>query len=404
MSVEANRIGVLEQEVLDNRTKWNQQQETLNAIQIQLSQLLAASRIAPLAHDAPAVPSNTTPNVSNDSKPSTTTSRMKPAAPSEFDGSRLKGRAFLNSCELYIGLAPSQFPSEDSKVYWALSYMKGDRAARFTDRTMRYARDHGSLPYVSWASFRKEFVELFCPKNEMQAARMRLETSKYHQGSRAVDDYVDEFRELIDMAKYEEGANIVLKFRHGLNSEIQRYIACLTAGRPSDDDPEEWFEAAILCDDNRIANDAFQATFRPTKSHTFAPASNRTAPASNVGSNHSKLANPVRGTLPMPTASLFPSKAVTPSSKDPNAMEIDANRRKGPQPSLCFRCGEPGHMVKDCPHRFDVRYMTVDERSDFAQQVFVGLDAKADESEALEREEEALETSEVQQDFASRSG
>ena len=57
-----------------------------------------------------------------------------------------------------------------------------------------------------------------------------LETSKYHQGSRSVNEYVDEFRELVDHAEYTEGMNIVLKFRHGLSPIIQNYIACLTYG------------------------------------------------------------------------------------------------------------------------------------------------------------------------------
>jgi len=123
MSLDNNRVGAIEQELL-------QQRDTLNTIQSQLSQLLVNAQVAPSTGGT--LPNNSdTP--SNGPMTTSINSRMKPAAPSEFDGSRSKGRAFLNSCELYIGLAPNQFPSDDSKVYWALSYMKGDRAARFTD-------------------------------------------------------------------------------------------------------------------------------------------------------------------------------------------------------------------------------------------------------------------------------
>ena len=113
MSLETNRVGAIEQELL-------QQRGTLNIIQTQLSQLLTSQNI-------PAVPNaSPTPPEASTTVPKSTHSRMKPAAPSKFDGTRSKGRAFLNSCELYIGLAPNQFPDDDSKIYWALSYMKGD--------------------------------------------------------------------------------------------------------------------------------------------------------------------------------------------------------------------------------------------------------------------------------------
>src|ERR1700720_2180820 len=49
---------------------------------------------------------------------------LKPATPSEFDGDRLKGRAFLNSCQLYISLCEEQFRDAEAQIHWALSFMK----------------------------------------------------------------------------------------------------------------------------------------------------------------------------------------------------------------------------------------------------------------------------------------
>ena len=242
------------------------QRQSLNDIREQLLQIIALVNTAnPVAVPASTPPEITNSPVTSPNLPNTSTHRLKPASPSEFTGDRVRGRAFLNSCDLYIGLAPTQFANDDAKIYWVLSFMKVARAARFTDRAMRIAQSTGSLPWLSWADFRLEFVRDFCPKNEVQTARTDLETTKYHQGSRSVDEYVDEFRELVDRAKYTEGSNIALKFRHGLNSTIQNYIACLTHGRPSDDNPEDWYDAAILCDENRIANAAFQSTFRSTR-------------------------------------------------------------------------------------------------------------------------------------------
>jgi hypothetical protein len=150
---------------------------SLTTIQDQLARLLTHLTNAPPLPPAPpqaAIPlAPTTPGIC----------RLKPASPSEFDGNRAKGRAFLNSCDLYMGLAHDQFHDDSSKIYWALSFMKGDRAARFTDRVMRTAQSQGQLPYHSWEDFRDEFVREFCPKNESQAAHTELETTRYFQGS-----------------------------------------------------------------------------------------------------------------------------------------------------------------------------------------------------------------------------
>jgi hypothetical protein len=88
----------------------------------------------------------------------------------------------------------------------------------------------GSLPYNMWHEFVQEFISKFCPKNKIQMAQTDLKTLKYFQGSRTVDEYVDEFWEMIMWARYLEGSHITLKFRQGLYLKIQDYVSCLTEG------------------------------------------------------------------------------------------------------------------------------------------------------------------------------
>ena len=62
-------------------------------------------------------------------------------------------------------------------------------------------------------------------------------------------------------------------------------------------------------------------------------------------------------------------------------MDIDAARRKAKDPLVCRRCGKTGHWSRECPSQFDIRYMTVEERDEWAMEMLARVDAVAETPE-----------------------
>jgi hypothetical protein len=138
-------------------------------------------------------------------------SRVKPGIPSNFDGDRAQGCAFLTSCELYISLIASYFVDEQVYIYWALSYFKSRCAASFAERIFRQELQSGKMCFASWSDFTEEFVSAFCPENKATTALMRLASDHYFRGKQNVEAYIDEFKDLINLSGYTDPIVIVLK-------------------------------------------------------------------------------------------------------------------------------------------------------------------------------------------------
>jgi Retrotransposon gag protein len=322
-----DRLESLERGQMEQRDATQVLQETMNAI---LSRL-ASTEFPPFNHnlhpDVPVDPSLTptpTPVIPQTPAPR---SHIKPGTLPDFDSERSKGRAFLNSCLLYMSLCSTEFADDQAKIHWVLSYMKSGCAATFADRVLRHETRSVTPRFASWVPFRAAFVDSFCPENESTFALMRLESDCYFQSKRSVDAYVDEFEDLIDLSGYSDPLAIVIKFRRGLDPAIQDKIAELGTDRPKDDSPSSWYAAARRFDQNRLANEAF---------HSSVP--KRAAPLSrNIFARTSASAP---ATLVIP----FPAPRPAPRPLPPGIpMDIDAQRAKQ-LPPTCYRCGETGHL------------------------------------------------------------
>jgi hypothetical protein len=305
---------------------------------------------------------------------------LKPSFPPDFSGDRAAGKAFLTSCRTYIRLCPEAFEDDLTKIIWAMSYMKTGRANRWATREFEQEAKAGQLRFIDWLDFEEEFRKDFMPLDSESAAINVLETTAYFQGKRTVDDYLDQFRDLIYDSGYTDPKTVVVKFRRGLDRRISTALAGMTYGRPSDTDPEAWFRLAVRMDQNRAADEAFHVSHR--QPYVPTPAASR----------------PLAMSRPVPTPPAARFAHSNPSPGNPVPMDIDAARKTKAAPDTCRRCGKTGHWAKDCDLRFDVRYMDTDELERELENKFAAKDVAPAEPPVEEEEELSVE------DFVSRSG
>jgi len=89
----------------------------------------------------------------------------KLSSPSDFSREHHNGCAFLNSCFLYIHLAPEQFCNEQEKILWALMFFKGSRATKWSENVFYQETDTGVFLMQTWEDFEQQFQVHFFPVN-----------------------------------------------------------------------------------------------------------------------------------------------------------------------------------------------------------------------------------------------
>ena len=246
-------------------------------------------------------------------------------------------------------LCPESFEDEPTKIIWAMSYMKTGRAGRWATREFELEAKIGTLRFTDWLDFEDEFRKDFLPLDSEATAINILEGNTYFQGRKTVDDYLDQFRDLVEDSGYTDPKTLVVKFRRGLDRRIASTIGSMAAGRPADNKPEDWYRLAVQMDQNRAAKEAFQS------SHRQGP---------TLGAGLLRIPQATKLTLSSfpPTTKPPPRFAhVTPSPGNPVPMDIEAARKAKALSDACRRCGSTDHWVKDCPLRFNVRYMDSDK-------------------------------------------
>jgi len=112
--------------------------------------------------------------------------------------------------------------------------MKSRRAGRWVTCKFEHEVKSRHLLFIDWVDFEEEFRKDSMPLDSEAAAMNVLETAAYFQGRQSVNDYLDQFKDLIEDSSYANPKTIVVKFRRGLDRRISMALTGMTYGRPSD--------------------------------------------------------------------------------------------------------------------------------------------------------------------------
>ena len=157
---------------------------------------------------------------------------LKPSSPADFDGDWTKGKAFLTSCWTYIWLCADSFEDDATKIVWAMSPIKTRWASQWAHQELELEASQELLQFVDWLDFEDEFWKDFTPLNTEALAVNTLETTSYFQGHWSVNDYLDQFWDLIYDSGYTNPKTIVVKFWQELDWCITSAIGGMATRRP----------------------------------------------------------------------------------------------------------------------------------------------------------------------------
>ncbi|XP_016199825.1 uncharacterized protein LOC107640837 [Arachis ipaensis] len=166
---------------------------------------------------------------------------------------------------------------------------------------------------ISWELFREEFYKKYFPSSPRNAKELELLQLK--QGQMTITEYTSRFEELCRFSRICQGAPEdfaewkCIKYEGGLRSDIQSFLA-----------PMEIRVISELVNKSRIAEEC-------VRNAAVAKNDNR---ESHQRDHHQNLA---------------------PRSQEFKRTEnYRPNRQHKNKQGLCYRCGSPRHLVKDCPN------------------------------------------------------
>ena len=241
------------------------------------------------------------------------------------DADKFKRQLFI-----YTSKYAAELDTNEKKICFALSFMKGGLPAKFAANFIDQVIEQGVAGVYSWgtlAAFNTLFDEAFNDKNKKSNAENQIALLK--QGSKTAE----EFDQLALVAGYNDGhhGDILIKLiKDAIHNSI---IDSIYNAGTLPDTYVNWKVRITNIDNLQRQRAVEKKSHAPTVVHKTIVVDKSVATADNI---------PTQKTG---TGTIYGGAG--------QKMDIDKARQSG----LCFKCGKPSHILRNCPDRkaFQIR-------------------------------------------------
>jgi hypothetical protein len=299
------------------------------------------------------------------------TRKVRVAAPNSFSGAAEEVDGFLSACWLNFQ-NDTVYDTDRAKITFVLSYMKEGSAAIWADNVVKAMRNgEGTGSYTTYKTFEDDVIANFKGGAQVEEAQSKIE--RLVQGTGTATAYFTLLDALNKTAGYDDTTMIRL-LKVGLNRQVVQGIYNGSSGTGLPKTYEGWKLEAIKQDGVRQSWNVLSRTLLSGSGTGFSGNRNernnsgqgggfRGGPQGGSGSNQRRSEfnrgnfAPATTNAPNLGASAgvgtpaAPSRTPTspPAVSNPVPMDIDrasTNRGLG---TVCFGCGQRGHIRRNCP-------------------------------------------------------